>query len=402
MKELHRSCCFARKVNGAQIIVNGVGVVVPHARQLLPRVSDRRIVSVVIGLIILRGNISPCRAAHAGHESGHERSCAVGIADRVTHARVIKCVRLPPTPENEVDLRVHLHVSAEIRHVDRHGLSRCDPRRAGGRGHTDINRGRRDAHRRHDMWIGRGRAHTAVAGHVECLVAPQGLHRERGVIIHRNITKTLPRTLVTVLAPLHVVPAVLDAGKIVWVGDTLGVLVPGDDAVAIEDPVAKAIADHVHRVHSTAAGAEARPVHIEERDEGILQPVRVAKPVDTVRLCVVSAINWLSSGNGCRRSEDDVCRLRIVLEVSGCAYRFHGERIIGHVFRQTQGDDVAGHRRRVGPHTLELFPRIGDVTSAADAGAAGGPGRDIVTIFRLDGPPRCAAEIAQERSDVVL
>jgi hypothetical protein len=39
-----------------------------------------------------------------------------------------------------------------------------------------------------------------------------------------------------------------------------------------------------------------------------------------------------------------------------------------------------------------LFPRIGDVTSAADAGAAGGPGRDIVTVFRLDGPPRCAAE----------
>ena len=32
-----------------------------------------------------------------------------------------------------------------------------------------------------------------------------------------------------------------------------------------------------------------------------------------------------------------------------------------------------GHGRRVGPHTLELFSRIGDVPAAADAGAAGCP-----------------------------
>src|SRR6266513_2581513 len=130
------------------------------------------------------------------------------------------------------------------------------------------------------------------------------------------------------------------------------ILVPGDDAVAIEYPVAKAIADRVHRVHPAAASAEARPVHIEERDEGVLQPVRVAKAIDAVSLCVVDAINWLPSRNGCRRREDDVCRLRIVLEVSGCAYRFHGERIVCHVLSQAQGDDVAGHGRRVGPHTL--------------------------------------------------
>jgi len=55
-----RNCSggFARQVDGGKIVVNRVGVIVPHAHQLLLRVSDRRIVAVVVGLIILRGNIS--------------------------------------------------------------------------------------------------------------------------------------------------------------------------------------------------------------------------------------------------------------------------------------------------------------------------------------------------------
>src|SRR6266851_6720649 len=167
------------------------------------------------------------------------------------------------------------------------------------------------------MRIGRGRSHTTIAGDVESLVAPQRLHRERSVIIHGNIRETRPRAFVAVFASLRVVPTVLNGGKIVRVGDRFGVLVSGDNAVAVEDTVAKAIAGYVHGIHSAAAGAEARPDHIEKWDKGILQAVRIAEAVHTARLRVVTAINGLPRSDGSRRRENDVGGLWIISEVTG-------------------------------------------------------------------------------------
>jgi len=188
--------------------------------------------------------------------------------------------------------------------------------------------------------VGAERTHRRRSRRMPC--CSTGVARERGVIIPRNITKTLPRTLVTVLAPCTS-SSRPDAGKIVWVGDSLGVLVPGDDACSHRRPRGKAIADHVHRVHSTAAVP--RPGQFILRNGMKEYCSRYGLPARRHCSSVCGIRNKLAvQWHGCRRSEDDVCRLRIVLEVSEDARMLHGGAIIGHVFRQTQGDDVAGHR----------------------------------------------------------
>src|SRR6059036_1210218 len=96
---------------------------------------------------------------------------------------------------------------------------------------------------------------AAAAAAIEVLVAPHRLH---GVDMRaeRDVLRVHPRALVAVFAPLRVVPAVLDRGEVVGIGDGLGVLVAGDDGPAVEDAVAESIARCIHVMHAAPAGAD--------------------------------------------------------------------------------------------------------------------------------------------------
>jgi hypothetical protein len=73
------------------------------------------------------------------------------------------------------------------------------------------------------------------AREVERLVAPERLHSEEGVAVHRHVAQVGPGVLVAGLVPLDVVLAILHHGEVVRIADRLGIFVPDDDAVAIED-----------------------------------------------------------------------------------------------------------------------------------------------------------------------
>ena len=88
--------------------------------------------------------------------------------------------------------------------------------------------------------------------------------------------------------------------------------------------------------------------------------IGISEAIDGIGLGVVSAIDGCPVAMVARRSEDDVCRLRIVIEMGGGADRFHGERIIHYIFGQAQRDDIAGTGRGIGPHAFELL--LGSVT----------------------------------------
>src|SRR5712691_2597338 len=84
-------------------------------------------------------------------------------------------------------------------------------------------------------------------------VAP---HRLNGVRLARqgNVLQAGPGALIAVFAGGGVVPAVLEAGQVARVGDRLGVLVAGDDAVAVQVAVPKRVVGLVDRIPA-AAGA---------------------------------------------------------------------------------------------------------------------------------------------------
>src|SRR6202007_381396 len=132
------------------------------------------------------------------------------------------------------------------------------------------------------------------------------LHGEGGVIVHRDIRQIGPGAFVAGLVALRVVPAVLYGGEVVGIGDRFGVLMANDDAVAVKDPVAEAVADYIHRIHPAATLSQSRPVCIEEGNERILQPVGIAQAIHAVGLGVIAAIDRLTSCDGGWRREDDV------------------------------------------------------------------------------------------------
>src|SRR5581483_10423415 len=76
------------------------------------------------------------------------------------------------------------------------------------------------------------RDRAAVLAGVERLVAPHRLHGEQ-VLAELDVLRLDPGALVAVLAPGGVVPAVLVGEEVVRIGHGLGVLVAGDDAVAV-------------------------------------------------------------------------------------------------------------------------------------------------------------------------
>src|SRR5581483_8574491 len=80
--------------------------------------------------------------------------------------------------------------------------------------------------------------------------------------------------------------------------------------------------------------------------------------------------------------------------------RLARDRVVDEVLRETEPDDVARHRRRIRPHTLELTGGIRDEARAADA--ARRAGERVRAVLRLDVRPRAAAHVTEERADVVL
>src|SRR6202035_533059 len=259
-----------------------------------------------------------------------------------------------------------------------------------------------DAHRRHGMRVGRRRTYAALAGDIESPVAPQRLHGELGVIAHGDVGQIGPGALVTVLAPLDVVPSVLNAREVIGIGNRLGILVADDNAVSVEDSVAEAVADYVDGIHSATAGAQHRPARVEEWYERVLHTSWIAVTVDAGGLRVITAVDRLPGADSRGRRQDDVRRARVVAEMRGGAYGLGSERVIRQVLRQAQCHDVAGHGRRIGPYPLELLARIGDVVASAHRSTAGRPHRYVVAVLVLNGGPGRTAEIVQERSHIVL
>jgi hypothetical protein len=84
-------------------------------------------------------------------------------------------------------------------------------------------------------------------------VAPKRLDG-KAVAAQADVLQTGPGALVAVLAGLDVVPAILGAHLIVGIGHGFGIFVTGDDAVAVQVPVAECIVGLVDRV-AAAAGA---------------------------------------------------------------------------------------------------------------------------------------------------
>src|SRR4051812_29543507 len=94
---------------------------------------------------------------------------------------------------------------------------------------------------------------AAVAGCVEGLVAPHGLHGEL-VTAECDVRRVRrPGAFVAVLTPLRVEPPVLPRRDVVRVGDRLRVLVTGNDRPAVEDPVSERVRGGVDEVHATIA-----------------------------------------------------------------------------------------------------------------------------------------------------
>src|SRR6266853_2987750 len=129
---------FLGELEWAQIVVYGTGVVVPDARELVRRIADIGIGAIVIALVLLGGDLAPGRSAHRRDKARHQCANTVGIARRVSGGCVIERARLAPAPEDEVELWLRLHVTAEIRHIDRHRLSGGNPGRADPCSHADI------------------------------------------------------------------------------------------------------------------------------------------------------------------------------------------------------------------------------------------------------------------------
>src|SRR3954464_8709559 len=180
---------------------------------------------------------------------------------------------------------------------------------------------------------------AAVPGRVEGLIAPHWLHGER-VAAERDVLRVRrPGALVAVLAPLRVEPAVLPRRDVVGIGHGLRVLVAGDDRPAVEDAVAECVRGGVDEVHAAPGRADARPVRVLPGDEGVLDAVRVAEPVDRRGLRVVTAVHRLAGRDRPRRREDDVRRLRVVAEVCRGTDRFGGERVVDEVLAEAERDD---------------------------------------------------------------
>src|ERR1700730_8483917 len=97
---------------------------------------------------------------------------------------------------------------------------------------------------------------AAVLARAECLVGPERLHRE-GVRRKRDVLGVVPGALVAVLRTLGIVPAVLVREEVVRIGDRFRVLMPGDDAVAVEHAVTEGVALGVDVVHPAAPAADA-------------------------------------------------------------------------------------------------------------------------------------------------
>src|SRR5438270_3238853 len=85
-----------------------------------------------------------------------------------------------------------------------------------------------------------------------------------------------------------------------------------------------------------------------------------------------------------------------------CSHTLQRDGIVRQVFREAERYNVVRHRRCVRPYAFELVAWIGDVGTAASSVTAGGAGRNILAILRLDGRPGRAADILQERSHIVL
>src|SRR5229473_538892 len=82
-------------------------------------------------------------------------------------------------------------------------------------------------------------------------VAP---HRLNGVRLARegDVLQARPGALVAVFAGGRVVPTILEASQVARIGNRLGVLVAGDDAVAIQVAMAKRVVLLVDRIRAAA------------------------------------------------------------------------------------------------------------------------------------------------------
>ncbi len=118
-----RALCLLGELEAADVVVDRVRVVVPDAPEHVRRVLDVDVLAVD-GLVVLRLHAGPRRPAHRLDERRHPGGRAVRVVGRLAGRRVVERAGLAPAPEDEVDLRRHLDVSAEVRHVHRRRRAR--------------------------------------------------------------------------------------------------------------------------------------------------------------------------------------------------------------------------------------------------------------------------------------
>ena len=123
-----------------EVVVDGVGVVVPDPTQLVGRVADEGVRTVGVGLVVL--GLDP-------DEGVHQCPGAIRVRGGTAGRGVVEGAALSPAPEDQVDARSDLDVAAEVGHVDRHRLSRGDSRRTGRQDLADVDRRRLDRVLRH-------------------------------------------------------------------------------------------------------------------------------------------------------------------------------------------------------------------------------------------------------------
>ncbi len=155
-------------------------------------------------------------------------------------------------------------------------------------------------------------------------------------------------------------------------------------------------------MRTATARAEPGPVHVQERDECVLNAVGVAVAVDAGGLRMVTAINRLPRADGARRGQDDVRRVRVVFEVRRCAHRLRRDRVVDEVLCEAERHDVGRHSRWIGPDAFQLVRRVRDEVRAQNARAARFARQHVAAVLRLHAGPRAPSHVAEEGVDVVL